>query len=71
MPGMNGIELLRILVVRRSLLPVLLLTASHDEHVRHEAMGLGAVDCLTKPVPESVLLGAIEGIRETRQAQTL
>lgn len=60
MPGMNGLELLRVLVDRSYLLPVLLLTASHDEHVRNQALELGAVDCLTKPVPEDVLLKAIE-----------
>ena len=66
MPGMNGLQLLRILFVRHRSLPVVVLTANPDDAVREQALQLGAVDCLTKPVPEDVLLGAIENIREGR-----
>lgn len=66
MPGMNGLELLRILVVRGQLLPVLVLTASDDARLRQQALKLGAIDCLTKPVHEGVLLGAIESVLRNR-----
>jgi FixJ family two-component response regulator len=63
MPGMSGLDLLRALGVRQISLPVLLLTASHDRHVLDQARELGAVHCMSKPVSESILLGAIESIR--------
>ena len=63
MPGMTGLDLLQVLVVRPSAPPVLLLTASRDDRLRDHVLDLGAVDCLTKPVSDAQLLAAIEGVR--------
>lgn len=68
MPGMSGLELLRVLSVHQVPLRVLLLTASEGEQLRELAIALGAVDCLVKPVPHAVLLDAIESIRTSSVA---
>ncbi len=63
MPGMSGLELLERLAREASGIPVVLLTASRDEHVRERARELGASGFLTKPVTEAALLGAIADAR--------
>jgi FixJ family two-component response regulator len=68
MPGMSGLELLKVLVSRRWFLPVLLLTAGRDNHLRKQALDLGAVDCLTKPVPQAELLTALERVKRRQQS---
>jgi DNA-binding response OmpR family regulator len=68
MPGMSGLELLTALVSRRWFLPVLLLTAGRDNHLRKQALDLGAVDCLTKPVPQAELLTALERVKRRQQS---
>jgi two-component system response regulator HydG len=50
MPGMNGIETLRQLKSANPLIPVVLVTASHEADSAIEAMRLGAFEYLTKPV---------------------
>ena len=59
MPGMNGLDLLRELTLRRRCSPVLILTASRDERLRDHALELGAVAFLTKPVTQARLLAAL------------
>ena len=39
-----------------------MLTAGDDAQLRQEALELGAIECLTKPVHERILLSAIEGV---------
>lgn len=50
MPGMNGIGVLRQLFEKKSAVPVILLTGSHDEKVLAESMDLGVVEIIGKPV---------------------
>jgi FixJ family two-component response regulator len=60
LPGLDGIELHSALVKRPRSLPVLFLTGHGDIAMSVQAMKLGAVDFLTKPVERDVLLRAIE-----------
>ena len=61
MPGMNGIEVLRELrEARRYPGGVLVLTASRDEQLLGQALELGSVEVLTKPVDFDRLSLAIE-----------
>jgi two-component system response regulator FixJ len=66
MPGMGGLELLRVLAGRHPPVPVLVLTASRDPRLRDRALELGARAFLTKPAPEAALLGALNKVRDTR-----
>lgn len=59
MPGMNGIELQRRLVVSHCDIPVIFITAHGDETARSQALRDGAVDYLLKPFTEEALLNAI------------
>lgn len=59
MPGQNGIELQQELVSRHDDLPIIFLTAHGDIPTSVQAVRAGAVDFLTKPVPQQILLQAI------------
>ena len=59
MPALNGMELQRMLAERGSILPIIFLTGRGDIPKGVQAMKRGAVDFLTKPADEKVLLAAI------------
>jgi two-component system response regulator FixJ len=56
MPGMSGLDLLRVLRDRRSALPVIILTGYGDVPTAVDAIKWGAVEFLEKPCKSSVLL---------------
>jgi FixJ family two-component response regulator len=68
MPGMSGIELQAQLKAERCRIPIIFLTGGGDILSAVSAMKEGASDFLTKPVAESVLLGAIERALEEASA---
>jgi len=59
MPGMNGLELLRILKKKFSYLKVFMITAYGDEKNYQTAMDYGADDYITKPVNFEILKNKI------------
>ena len=59
MPGMKGPDLQRAMVERHMALPVIFLTGHGDVRTSVEAMKLGAVDFLEKPVGRERLVAAI------------
>lgn len=59
MPGEDGMELQANLVAQNVDLPIVFLTGHGDIPMSVEAMKQGAVDFLTKPVDEEVLLDAV------------
>ena len=59
MPGMNGIELLRIIKEKFSALKVFMITAYGDDKNYQTAMAYGADDYITKPVNFEVLKNKI------------
>ncbi len=60
MPGMNGVEVLRQLRGRKFTGGVILLTASQDDKLLQEALDLGSVDVMGKPVDLERLALAIQ-----------
>lgn len=60
MPGMNGVKVLRDLRARQYTSGVLVLTASQDEKLLQEALELGSVDVIGKPVNLERLVLAIQ-----------
>ncbi|MFI4950602.1 MAG: response regulator FixJ [Caulobacterales bacterium] len=59
MPGLNGLELIRILAKRGAPHPVIVITGHGDVAMAVEAMRAGAFDFLEKPFEDQALLGSI------------
>jgi FixJ family two-component response regulator len=59
MPGMSGLELQAKLKAEGSLIPIIFMTAHGDTKMRTQAMEAGAVEFLTKPFDDEVLLEMI------------
>jgi len=60
MPGMDGLELQRLVKLRNPHLPVIFITAHYDDEIRQRALSQGAAGFLFKPFDASDLLSAIE-----------
>ena len=60
MPGPGGLQLQSALARRRSPLPVVVMSGRADIPMSVAAFKLGAVDFLTKPIEEAVLVDAVE-----------
>jgi len=61
LPGLNGLELQSLIAGDRRDMPIIFITGHADVPMSVKAMKAGAVEFLTKPVPEDVLVCAIEG----------
>jgi FixJ family two-component response regulator len=59
MPGMDGLEVQKLIASQASI-PVIFITGRGDVPSTVRAMKGGAVDFLTKPIEEAVLLAAVE-----------
>ena len=59
MPGMSGPDLQQELIRRRQQIPIVFMTAQHDERVRPHVIAHGAVECLLKPFSDTALLAAL------------
>ena len=69
LPDLNGLELQEKIAVERMDLPVILITGRGDIPMAVRAMKAGAVEVLTKPFPDEVLLDVIRNaIRRSRAA---
>jgi DNA-binding response OmpR family regulator len=60
MPGMDGIELQRRIRLERPALPVILISARHNDEIRQKAIDAGALDFLYKPFDAAELLKIIQ-----------
>ena len=67
MPGISGVELLRIARENDPSLPVLILTAFPTVDTAVESMRLGAADYITKPFLPDDLLATVRRLLEQRQ----
>jgi FixJ family two-component response regulator len=56
MPGLNGIELQRLLLDTGHRIPVIFITARQDERTRERALQAGAYGFLSKPFSEEGLM---------------
>jgi FixJ family two-component response regulator len=69
MPGMSGLEVQEVVSAQISI-PVIFITGRGDIPSTVKAMKRGAVDFLTKPVDETVLLAAVElALQKDRSAK--
>ena len=59
LPGLNGLDVQRVLEQQSSVLPIVFLTGRGDIGASVQAMKHGAADFLTKPVDDTALLAAV------------
>src|SRR6202161_125031 len=69
LPGLNGLELQKRVAVERAEMPIIFITGCGDVPMTVRAMKAGAVEFLTKPFGDGVLLSAIRhAIQRSRVA---
>lgn len=69
LPGLNGLELQKRVAVERADMPIIFITGHGDVPMSVQAMKAGAVEFLTKPFSDNVLLSAIrQAIERSRIA---
>jgi FixJ family two-component response regulator len=72
LPGLNGLDLQRLVADERTDMPIIFITGHGDVPMTVQAMKAGAVEFLTKPFNDDVLLTAIRAALErSRVALTL
>jgi FixJ family two-component response regulator len=59
MPGLNGLELQRLLAEQGRAVPIIFITSYPNERARRRAIRGGAICYLPKPYSEEELLGRI------------
>lgn len=64
LPGLNGLELQKRVAVERHEMPIIFITGHGDVPMTVQAMKAGAVEFLTKPLSDEVLLNAIRNAIE-------
>jgi FixJ family two-component response regulator len=64
LPGINGLELQKRIAAERSDMPIIFITGYGDVPTTVKAMKAGAVEFLTKPFSDEVLLSAIQNAIE-------
>jgi FixJ family two-component response regulator len=65
MPGMNGIELQKLLLAQGRRIPIILVTAFPEERMRTRAIEAGALGFLSKPFETQTLIDLIDKVIET------
>jgi len=68
LPGLNGLELQKRIGVDRIEMPIIFITGHGDVPMTVQAMKAGAVEFLTKPFSDDVLLNAIRAALERSRA---
>jgi FixJ family two-component response regulator len=67
MPGMSGLELQAKLKAERCRIPIIFITAHGETEMRIHAMREGAVEFLSKPFDDEVLLQAVNAAFDRRR----
>lgn len=69
LPGINGLDLQKRVAVEQADMPIIFITGFGDVPTTVQAMKAGAVEFLTKPFDDDVLLGAVrQAIDQSRTA---
>jgi FixJ family two-component response regulator len=68
LPGLNGLEVQRLVAPERTEMPIIFITGHGDVPVTVQAMKGGAIEFLTKPFSDDVLLDAIRNAIECSRA---
>jgi FixJ family two-component response regulator len=68
LPGLNGLDLQKLVAVERTDTPIIFITGLIDVRMAVQAMKAGAIEFLTKPFSDAVLLSAIRQALERSRA---
>jgi FixJ family two-component response regulator len=69
LPGLNGLDLQKVVAVERADMPIIFITGYGDVPTTVQAMKAGAAEFLTKPFSDEVLLNAIrQALERSRKA---
>ena len=69
LPDFNGLDLQKRVAIDRPDMPIIFITGHADVHMSVQAMKAGAIEFLTKPFGDEVLLGAIrQALERSRRA---
>ena len=69
LPGVNGLELQKLVAADRTEMPIIFITGHGDVPMTVQAMKAGAVEFLTKPFNDEVLLKAVcQALERSRAA---
>ncbi len=60
MPGMNGIDLARLIIGQQPSVPVIMITARAEADLQESALASGAICFLRKPVDSKILVECLE-----------
>jgi len=70
LPDLNGLELQKLIASDRTDMPIIFITGHGDVPMSVQAMKAGAVEFLTKPFDDEVLLSAIRHANKTQHGRT-
>ena len=70
MPGLSGIDTLKVIKERWPQLPVVMITKSEEEHIMEDALGGKIDDYLIKPVNPNQILLTVKKYTELRRLQS-
>jgi FixJ family two-component response regulator len=66
MPGMSGVELQSLLIAQGHRMPIIFITAFHEESIRARAMKAGAIGFLNKPFSGQTLIECLDTALQRR-----
>jgi FixJ family two-component response regulator len=66
MPGMSGVELQSLLIAQGHRMPIIFITAFHEESIRVRAMKAGAIGFLNKPFSGQTLIECLDTALQRR-----
>ncbi|MGB0851397.1 MAG: response regulator, partial [Bacteroidia bacterium] len=70
MPGISGLEALRIIKELESNIPVVMITKSEEDHIMEDAIGSKIADYLIKPVNPRQILSTIKKLTDGKRLET-
>lgn len=70
MPGISGLEALRIIKELESTIPVVMITKSEEDHIMEDAIGSKIADYLIKPVNPRQILSTIKKLTDGKRLET-
>ena len=67
MPGISGLEALKVIKELKSNIPVVMITKSEEDHIMEDAIGSKIADYLIKPVNPRQILSSIKKLTDNKR----